>query len=49
VSAAGTMGAFRERFAAAGTSLRARNYRVYFIGQSVAVVGTFMQTLATAF
>jgi MFS family permease len=39
----------RTRFAAAGSSLRVRNYRLYFIGQSVSVAGTFMQTLAIAF
>lgn len=38
-----------ERFAAAGSSLRVRNYRLYFLGQSVSVAGSFMQTLAIAF
>jgi MFS family permease len=39
----------RERAAAAGSSLRVRNYRLYFVGQSVSVAGSFMQTLAIAF
>jgi MFS family permease len=39
----------RGRFAAAGSSLRVRNYRLYFVGQSVSVAGSFMQTLAIAF
>ena len=39
----------RERLAASGSSLRVRNYRLYFFGQSVSVAGTFMQTLAIAF
>ncbi len=38
-----------DRFAAAGSSLRVRNYRLYFVGQSVSVAGSFMQTLAIAF
>lgn len=37
------------RLAASGASLRVRNYRLYFIGQSISVAGTFMQTLAIAF
>lgn len=41
--------AVRQRVAAAGSSLRVRNYRLYFLGQSVSVAGTFMQTLAIAF
>ncbi len=32
-----------------GSSLRVRNYRLYFIGQSISVAGTWMQTLALAF
>ncbi|HEY0247642.1 MAG TPA: MFS transporter [Gryllotalpicola sp.] len=39
----------RTRAAAAGSSLKARNYRLYFFGQSVSVGGTFMQTLALSF
>lgn len=41
--------ALRDRFSAAGSSLRVRNYRLYFVGQSVSVAGSFMQTLAIAF
>jgi MFS family permease len=41
--------AFRARAAVAVSSLRVRNYRLYFVGQSVSVAGTFMQTLAIAF
>jgi MFS family permease len=32
-----------------GASLSVRNYRLYFWGQSVSIVGTWMQTLALAF
>lgn len=39
----------RGRFSAAGASLKVRNYRLYFLGQSVSVAGSFMQTLAIAF
>lgn len=39
----------RKRLSNAGTSLRVRNYRLYFIGQSVSVAGTFMQMLALSF
>ncbi|HEV7183449.1 MAG TPA: MFS transporter [Leifsonia sp.] len=39
----------RARLAAAGSSLRVRNYRLYAVGQSVSVAGNFMQTLAIAF
>ena len=39
----------RGRLAASGSSLRVRNYRLYFLGQSVSVAGSFMQTLAIAF
>jgi MFS family permease len=39
----------KERAAAAGSSLRVPNYRLYFVGQSVSAAGTFMQTLATSF
>jgi MFS family permease len=41
--------ALRQRFDAAGSSLRVRNYRLYFFGQSISVGGSFMQTLALAF
>ena len=34
--------AFRDMFA----SLRSRNYRIYFIGQGVSLIGTWMQTVA---
>lgn len=44
-----TRSAVRERAAEAVSSLRVRNYRLYFIGQSVSVAGTFMQTLALSF
>jgi MFS family permease len=37
------------RLTAASSSLRVRNYRLYFIGQSVSVAGSFMQALAIAF
>lgn len=40
---------WRAHAVAAVSSLRVRNYRLYFIGQSVSVIGTFMQTLALAF
>ncbi|WP_433201101.1 MFS transporter [Dactylosporangium sp. CS-047395] len=33
----------------ATAALRVRNYRLYFIGQSISSAGTFMQTLALAF
>ena len=42
-------GALRVRMTAAGASLRTRNYRLYFVGQSVSVAGSFMQMLAIAF
>jgi MFS family permease len=42
----------RERFAAAASnatrSLRARNYRLYFMGQGVSLVGTWMHRVAMA-
>jgi MFS family permease len=41
--------ALRERASAAASSLRVRNYRLYFFGQSISVAGTFMQMLALAF
>jgi MFS family permease len=41
--------AVRARATAAISSLRVRNYRLYFLGQSVSVAGSFMQTLAIAF
>ena len=39
----------RERAANSVSSLRIRNYRLYFTGQTVSVGGTFMQTLAISF
>lgn len=39
----------RRRAADAWSSLRVRNYRSYFVGQSVSVVGTYMQLLATVY
>jgi len=42
-------GAVTRRMAAAGASLKVRNYRLYFIGQSISVAGSFMQTLAISF
>ncbi|WP_213816901.1 MFS transporter [Glaciihabitans sp. dw_435] len=39
----------RDRAAAVVSSLRVRNYRLYFFGQAVSVAGTFMQTLALSF
>ena len=36
------LSAFRDMFA----SLRSRNYRIYFIGQGVSLIGTWMQTVA---
>jgi MFS family permease len=44
-----TAGALRVRAAAAASSLRVPNYRLYFVGQSVSAAGTFMQTLALSF
>lgn len=41
--------AIRIRAANAVSSLRVRNYRLYFVGQTVSIGGTFMQTLAIAF
>lgn len=38
-----------ESMRRAGPSLRIRNYRLYFLGQTVSVAGTFMQTLALSF
>ncbi|WEG08789.1 MFS transporter [Microbacterium horticulturae] len=40
---------WRAHAKAAVSSLAVRNYRLYFIGQSISVIGTFMQTLALAF
>jgi MFS family permease len=39
----------RPAFARTVSSLHVRNYRLYFIGQSISVAGTFMQTLALSF
>jgi MFS family permease len=40
-----------RRFSAArvGSSLRYRNYRLYFFGQLISVMGTWMQTVAQSF
>jgi MFS family permease len=38
-----------RRLANAGSSLRIRNYRLYFTGQAISVGGTWMQTIAQAF
>lgn len=46
---AAALTAARSRLAAAGASLHVRNYRLYFVGQSISVAGGFMQTLAVAF
>ncbi len=45
------MGALLSRpaFERTVSSLHVRNYRLYFIGQSISVAGTFMQTLALSF
>jgi len=42
-------GALTRRMAAASASLKVRNYRLYFLGQSISVAGSFMQTLAISF
>jgi MFS family permease len=39
----------RFRFKGIGASLRNRNYRLYFFGQLVSMMGTWMQTVALAF
>ncbi len=39
----------RGRLSQAGSSLHVRNYRLYFVGQSISIAGTYMQTLALAF
>ncbi len=39
----------RDRAANSIASLRIRNYRLYFAGQTISVGGTFMQTLAISF
>jgi MFS family permease len=44
-----TATALRARASAAASSLRVRNYRLYFVGQSISAAGTFMQQLATSF
>ena len=41
--------ALRTRAVGSVASLRIRNYRLYFLGQTISVGGTFMQTLAIAF
>jgi len=43
------LAALRTRAAGSVASLRIRNYRLYFLGQTISVGGTFMQTLAIAF
>ena len=48
-SAARPGGGLASRMRTAGSSLRVRNYRLYFVGQSVSVAGSFMQTLAVSF
>lgn len=42
-------GSLPARWHRAGASLRVRNYRLYFIGQTVSVVGNQMQVVAVAF
>jgi MFS family permease len=51
VAAAGAGPAGTRRFSVAriGSSLRHRNYRLYFFGQLVSVMGTWMQTVAQSF
>jgi len=39
----------RSRFQTMTSSLRHRNYRLYFFGQLVSVIGTWMQTIAQSF
>ena len=49
---AGTRVAGRRRFTLPRlvvTSLGVRNYRLYFVGQTVSIAGTWMQTMALAF
>jgi MFS family permease len=45
----GIPSAFRVRLDATVSSLRVRNYRLYFFGQSISVAGSFMQMLALSF
>jgi MFS family permease len=47
--AASAPGARRSTAARIGSSLRHRNYRLYFFGQLVSVMGTWMQTVAQSF
>jgi MFS family permease len=46
---AGTASPRRFDFGRVGSSLRHRNYRLYFFGQLVSVMGTWMQTVAQSF
>ena len=39
----------RSRFQTMTSSLRHRNYRLYFFGQLISVIGTWMQTIAQSF
>ena len=50
-AAAAAAAASARRFSAAriGSSLRHRNYRLYFVGQLISVMGTWMQTVAQSF
>jgi len=45
----GTASPRRFDFGRVGSSLRHRNYRLYFLGQLVSVMGTWMQTVAQSF
>jgi MFS family permease len=45
----GPAGARRFSAARIGSSLRHRNYRLYFVGQLISVMGTWMQTVAQSF
>jgi MFS family permease len=45
----GKTGSRRFRWGRVGSSLRYRNYRLYFFGQLVSVMGTWMQTVAQSF
>jgi len=42
-------GGKRSRFQTMASSLRHRNYRLYFFGQLISVIGTWMQTIAQSF
>src|SRR6202034_847595 len=45
----GKTGSRRFSWGRVGSSLRYRNYRLYFFGQLVSVMGTWMQTVAQSF